>query len=281
MNETNFHPSFVRILIVDDEENTRSAIKRALELLGYQTEDAANGSQAISWLSRARFDLVLLDLNMPEVNGVQVMDYIQTNQPGLAVIVLTAHATLDSAITAIKTGAVDYLLKPQSIQDIHKAIQHAIKTRSTENHRQELISIIENTLNQLKSSSEQPDKQKTSFLPDQTQKPKLILNAEEMTATVTQGFPIETRTVKLTSDQFAILAHMNQYIDKLVSNVQLAEMALKYKNLSPNEADQIIRPHILRIRKKIELDPENPVLIRTIRGAGYLLSSQQIFARID
>ncbi len=276
MNEANFHTSLIRILIVDDEENTRSAIKRALELFGYQTEDAANGSQAISWLSRARFDLVLLDLNMPEVNGVQVMDYIQTNQPGLAVIVLTAHATLDSAITAIKTGAVDYLLKPQSIQNIHKTIQHAIKTRSTENHRQELISIIENTLNRLKSSNEHPDKQLTSFSPDQTQtqKPKLILNAEEMTATVTQGVPVETRTVKLTSDQFAILSYMNQYIDKLVSNVQLAEMALKYKNLSPNEADQIIRPHILRIRKKIELDPVNPILIRTIRGAGYLLSSQ-------
>lgn len=276
MNEANFHIPLVRILIVDDEENTRSAIKRALELLGYQTEDAANGSQAISWLSRANFDLVLLDLNMPEVNGVQVMDYIQTNQPGLAVIVLTAHATLDSAITAIKTGAVDYLLKPQSIQNIHKTIQHAIKTRSTENHRQELISIIENTLNRLKSSNEQPDKQMASFSSDQTQtqKANLILNAEEMTATVTLGVPIETRTVKLTSDQFAILSYMNLYKDKLVTNMQLAEMALKYKGLSPNEADQIIRPHILRIRKKIELDPVNPILIRTIRGAGYLLSSQ-------
>lgn len=276
MNKANFHPPLVRILIVDDEENTRSAIKRALELLGYQTEDAANGSQAISWLSRAKFDLVLLDLNMPEVNGVQVMDFIQTNQLGLAVIVLTAHATLDSAITAIKTGAVDYLLKPQSIQNIHKTIQHAIKTRSTEIHRQELIGIIENTLNRLKSSNERPDKQMTSFSPDQTQTPtaKLILNAEEMTATVTQGVPIKTRTVKLTSDQFAILSYMNLYTGKLVTNVQLAEIPLKYKDMSPNEANQIIRPHILRIRKKIELDPVNPILIRTIRGAGYLLSSQ-------
>ena len=131
-----------RILVVDDEPTTRSAITRALALMGYRVDEAASGSQALAKLGLTPYDLMLLDLRMPGMDGVEVMKWVEEAQPGLLVIVLTAYASLESAIEAVRAGAANYLLKPCSIRDIGAAIARALRRRQKDLHRQHLVGVI-------------------------------------------------------------------------------------------------------------------------------------------
>ena len=123
------------ILVAEDEENTRRATLRSLQLAGYYVEGAANGSEAIKNLNENDFDLLLLDIRMPDMDGIEVMKRLEKTGRSIPIIILTAYATLESAITAVKAGAVDYLIKPQHIQEILAAIEKAlIKSQSNQDN---------------------------------------------------------------------------------------------------------------------------------------------------
>ncbi len=253
-----------RVLIADDEENARLVLSRALELLGYQVEGVSDGRQAMQRLAAASYDVLLLDLRMPEVDGVQVMEYVRQSCPGLAVIVLTAHATLDSAITAVKAGVVDYLLKPQRIAEIEEAVQRALRRRSGERQRQRLIGVMEEALQKLQAPE--------AWGPDGAEpvtRRGLALDFEQRKLTIHPEDGGEPRVVELTGDQAAILAFMAAHAGKALSNREIAGAALGYADLSEKEAERIVRPHILRLRRKIEPDPCQPAFLRTVRGVGY------------
>lgn len=262
----------VRILVVDDEDSTRTVLLRALNLLGYQSEGAGNGRQALERLRSAPFDLMLLDLRMPEMDGVQVMDVVRREYPTLSVIVLTAHATLDSAITAVKAGAVDYLLKPQSISDIQAAIQRALKRTSAERQRQHLIDVIGGALHALQTEDENTFT--LPHLPAQNANNNITFDPELRRLTIRTETRPATLEVELTSHQADILSYMFQHPQKALTSQEIANKALGYNDLSEIEAERIVRPHILRLRRKIEIDPANPRLIRSVRGKGYLFSPE-------
>ena len=82
---------------------------------------------ALAWLERASFDVLVVDMNMPGMGGVEVMQAARQHRPDLAIIVLTGHATLESAIAAVKSEAVDYLLKPVSVHDLKTAVNKALQ----------------------------------------------------------------------------------------------------------------------------------------------------------
>lgn len=103
---------FMNILVVDDENMLRRAIRAALESQGHAVSEAATGAQAIERVGRARPDLVLLDLKLGRESGLDVLADLQRAAPGLAVAVITAHASIDSAVDAMRKGAIDYLPKP-------------------------------------------------------------------------------------------------------------------------------------------------------------------------
>ena len=143
-----------RLLIADDEEHTRSALVRAFQLKGYTCRGAADGQEALDILSREDYDLLLLDLRMPNIDGIQVMKTARERHPHLIVIILTAHASMESAITAVKAGAADYLTKPQSINDLEIAVQQALKNRAPDLKRKQLISFMQQTLDSLKNEAQ-------------------------------------------------------------------------------------------------------------------------------
>jgi DNA-binding NtrC family response regulator len=121
----------VRILVVDDEYTTRSAVARALSLLGYKAHAAGSGSEALSELAACEYDLMLLDLRMPGMDGMEVLAQARQSYPDLLVIVLTAYATPAGAVEAMRAGAADYLLKPCSLEEIEAAISGALERRLT------------------------------------------------------------------------------------------------------------------------------------------------------
>jgi DNA-binding NtrC family response regulator len=116
------------ILIVDDEPSIRMVLRAHLERSGYTVTAAENGAEAISLLGKDTFHLVVSDLRMPEVDGMALLSYCTEQMPGLPVILITAHGTVDSAVEAIKLGAQDYITKPFDKDELLPVIEKALRT---------------------------------------------------------------------------------------------------------------------------------------------------------
>jgi DNA-binding response OmpR family regulator len=260
-----------RILVVEDETSTRKAVVRALDLMGYHADEAITGKQALDKLASLPYDLMLLDLRLPEMDGVEVMERVKDAYPTLLVIVLTAHATVDSAITAVRSGAADYLLKPCSLREIEAAISRALEGRKQRLHRQHLIHVMAEALEALQTEEEQ--QAATPAVPPERflRCGSVALDREKRLAVVSSAGDEGSLDAELTANEVDLLAHLMQHPDTVLSTQELALNALGY-DVSEREAQDIVRPHISRLRKKIEPDPATPRLIRTIRRKGYFFS---------
>lgn len=138
------HPA--RLLIVDDEEALMTALCNTLEAEGYATTGFTSASQALAQLREQQFDLLLTDLTMPEMDGIALLRAAQEIDRDLAGIVMTGHGTIDTAVQALRTGALDYVLKPFRLNNLLPVIGRALETRRlrTENiHLREAVSIYE------------------------------------------------------------------------------------------------------------------------------------------
>jgi DNA-binding NtrC family response regulator len=114
------------VLIVDDEKNIRATVARGLRLEGYRTEEAANGLEALKILDEGGIDLVLLDMQMPEMDGLALLSSMRDRRLMQPSIVLTAHGSIERAVAAVKLGAFDFIEKPPSIERILLAAGNAL-----------------------------------------------------------------------------------------------------------------------------------------------------------
>jgi diguanylate cyclase (GGDEF)-like protein/PAS domain S-box-containing protein len=134
-----------RLLLVDDEPRLLASLHELLQGRGYQLVTAATGSEALAHLSRVRFDLVLLDLRLPDIGGHEIMDFI--NEKGIEsdVIVMSGEIGIDAAIGALKRGAYDYLRKPYSREELLKTVANALKQRRLEEANARIANQLENS----------------------------------------------------------------------------------------------------------------------------------------
>jgi DNA-binding NtrC family response regulator len=118
-----------RILIIDDDRHMRTACSRVLAQAGYIVSCVESGAAGLKEISDSaeKFDLVLLDQMMPGMSGMDVMEQIKTNDPGLPVLIITGSATKESAAELIRTGASDCLPKPFTPEELRTAVQKTIK----------------------------------------------------------------------------------------------------------------------------------------------------------
>ncbi len=114
------------ILIVDDEKNIRLTLSQALEAPEVEADTAANGEEALAKLKAKEFDLILLDLKMPGMDGMEVLRRVREFRPDIRVIILTAYGTIESAVEAMKLGAVDFIQKPFSPDEIRGLVSRVI-----------------------------------------------------------------------------------------------------------------------------------------------------------
>ena len=110
------------ILVVDDEKNIRLTLRESLKALDVRVEAAVNGEEALDMAAQQEYDLVLLDLKMPGMDGMEVLRRLRELSPGTAVVLLTAHGTVDTAVEAMKLGAVDFLQKPFAPKEIRDVV---------------------------------------------------------------------------------------------------------------------------------------------------------------
>lgn len=114
------------ILIVDDEKNICLALSQALEILEAETDTALNGEEALTKLGKKEYGLILLDLRMPGMDGIEVLRRVREIRPDIRVIILTAYGTVESAVEAMKLGAVDFIQKPFSAEEIRELVSRVI-----------------------------------------------------------------------------------------------------------------------------------------------------------
>ncbi len=123
------------VLIVDDEKNIRLTLSQALEVLGVKTDTAANGEEALNKLQGKEFHLILLDLKMPGMDGMEVLRQVSEIRPDIRIIIITAYGTVESAVEAMKLGAADFIQKPFTPEEIRELVSRVIDREKLDERR--------------------------------------------------------------------------------------------------------------------------------------------------
>lgn len=126
------------ILIIDDEDNIRNGLSLALQDEGYAIQSATDGKQGLEKLNLFLPDVVICDVKMPEINGIELLTQAKKKHPNIPIIMLTGHAGLEDAINAMKLGAYDFLTKPVHLEKLFLLVQRAIESSTQQQHSQEL-----------------------------------------------------------------------------------------------------------------------------------------------
>ena len=134
------------VLVIDDEKNIRATLTMCLEAIGCAVTAASTGDAALAAVARAAFDVAFLDLRLGDQDGMVVLPRLLAARPGLAVVVVTAHATIDTAVEAIKLGAVDYLPKPFTPAQIRHVVEQIAARRATEARVADLEALLADEL---------------------------------------------------------------------------------------------------------------------------------------
>jgi DNA-binding NtrC family response regulator len=119
------------ILIIDDDESMKSALAESLESCGYATEAVDSGYEALILFKKRKFDLVLTDMRMPGMTGIEVLKVVKNMSPEIPVIVITAYGTVNTAVEAMKEGAAEFIMKPFSLDDLESVVKNVLNASET------------------------------------------------------------------------------------------------------------------------------------------------------
>lgn len=150
----------MRVLVVDDEQNIRRALTLALESMEHDVASAANGTRALKELKASRFDVMLLDLKLSQESGLDVLEEALRISPKLAVVMVTAFASIETAVEAMRRGAFDYLPKPCTPEQVRQVLARIQKTRALEGRVAELESRLSAESPQANLATKSPAMQK-------------------------------------------------------------------------------------------------------------------------
>ena len=119
-----------KVLVVDDDKVLQQSVKQALEYHHFNVDVADNGKEAVGAIYREKYDLVVMDVNMPEMDGLQALTEIKKHDKSIIVLILTAYSNVSDAVRAVKEGAFNYLEKPITSDNLVALIKRALKARS-------------------------------------------------------------------------------------------------------------------------------------------------------
>lgn len=222
----------MRILLVEDEENIRAGIKLNLELEGYEVIEAEDGKKAINRFENEHFDLIVLDVMMPELNGFDVCEQIRLTNTQVPILMLTAKAEPADRVAGLKKGANDYLPKPFVLEEFLLRVQNLIRlTSKSPENAPEVFEFEGNKINFLTFEAEGTDGK-----------------------------------FNLTKREAMLLKLLIERKNEVVSRKQILQSVWGY-DVFPST--RTIDNFILSFRKYFEKDPRNPVFFHSVRGVGY------------
>jgi DNA-binding response OmpR family regulator len=251
-----------RIMVVDDEEMVRDSLKEILRLEGYDVQAVENGELALNAIQRENYDLILLDLKMSGLDGIDILKAITRIAPETKVILLTGHGSLESAIDALRVGAHDYLLKPASSSDILSSVARGLAKRAEQQHRRMLLEQLDASLQRLKES----EGLETATV------------SEIQTITMDSGVVVDLARreiwrgnvrVSLTPTEGKLMKVLLEHRGQVLSHRELVLMVQGYET-TDWEAPEVLRPLVSRLRRKLAVFPNGENWITNVRGTGYV-----------
>lgn len=253
-----------RILIVEDEEKIARFVTLELEHEGYQVEHAADGRTAVDLALERDYDLILLDVLLPQLNGMEVLRRVRKHK-GVPVIMVTARDAVMDKVAGLDAGADDYLTKPFAIEELFARIRVALK-RSEAARAASGVGGVEAgegaTGAGTAATSPAGDSAKTSAVPSPTALAvgSVTLDPDRREVTV-GGSPIA-----LTAREFDVLALLMAHAGTVLTRERIAHEALGYEYVGDTNNVDV---HIAHLRAKIE-DAGGARIIQTMRGVGYV-----------
>ena len=225
----------IRILVVEDEEAIRAGLIDVLVFHGYDVDSAATGPDGLEKALTGKFDLVLLDIMLPGIDGYEICDRIRTEDRHQAVIMLTAKTSDEEIVQGLKLGADDYIPKPFSIQ--------------------QLVLRIEAVLRRSQVGAEMARTLRIGEIEIDTDNFCGVKDGNE---------------IAFTKREIEVLSYLAQNSDRPVSREELLAKVWGYARNLDIET-RTVDIHIAKLRRKIEADNKAPELLITVRGAGYRL----------
>ncbi len=223
-----------RVLLVEDEENLREAIKLNLELEGYEVVAAPNGKDALKKFREQRFNLIVLDVMMPEMDGFQVCEQVRLENADIPILFLTAKDSSEDKIRGLKRGADDFMTKPFNLEELMLRVRVLVK-------------------HSLKGSKHEEQLMTYSFGDNE-------VNFATYSATNGES------EYNLTKKEVMLLKLLIERQNQVVSRQQILQYVWGY-DVFPST--RTIDNFILAFRKYFEEDPKNPQFFHSVRGVGY------------
>lgn len=223
--------ALAKILIVDDDPAIRNLIQRFLTKQNYQVESAEDGKTALAIFEQFNPDLVILDVNLPDMIGYNLCEEMQ-KRTRVFVLMLTSRGDEADKIRGFSQGADDYLTKPFGLGELEVRVGAILK-------RQRIVTA--------------PEKQRLSF-------EKLVIDPERREVT------LNSQLIALTALEFDLLRFLASHPGRVWRRAELIQEVWDYDYVGDQ---RVVDVHIGQIRKKIEIDATQPVLIQTVRGVGY------------
>jgi DNA-binding response OmpR family regulator len=221
-----------RVLVVDDDTKTVELVKLYLNRDGYRVLTAYNGAEALRLARETRPDLIVLDLMLPGIDGLEICRTLR-DESDVPIVMLTARTTDDDKLTGLGLGADDYVSKPFSPRELAARVRAVLRRLPGERG------------------------------PAEIKRGELVLNF------IKQEASISGRPLNLTPVEFKLLGTLSKEPGRVFNRAQLVEKALGYDYKG---FDRTIDVHILNLRRKLESDPSHPKYVKTIYGAGYKFS---------
>nr|WP_295971627.1 response regulator transcription factor [uncultured Bacillus sp.] len=227
------------ILVVEDEVKILRLLELELEYEGYEVGKATDGLQAFDLFQSRQWDLVLLDIMLPGISGIELLRRIRMHDTYTPVLLLTAKSSVEDKVSGLDLGANDYITKPFQIEEILARIRVALRVRPIEIRKQELQTCIMQIAD---------------------------LQVNEKTRHVTRG----NESIELTPREFDLLVYLLKNKRIVLSREQIIEAVWGYDYMGDTN---VIDVYIRYLRKKIDSRSDKP-LIHTVRGVGYVLREE-------
>jgi DNA-binding response OmpR family regulator len=258
-----------KILIIDDEPALRQTLARILQQVGLEVTTANDGEQGLAFLDSSQFDLVYMDIRMPGLAGLDVLELMRSKYPGLPVVLFTAQPDLNSAVEALRRGATDYLLKPLKPELIIERTKTILIAQIKERRRREIQTLIEALQIELRSLDSEDGTLPTPTRVVPTSE-RYIKRGALVLDLHARRLSIGEQAISLPPTSFDFLQVLARHAPNVVDYQTLVTEAQGIK-VEMREAQELVKWHIHHIRQAIEADVRNPSYILNVRGIGYRL----------
>jgi len=264
------------ILVVDDEASIRFFLEALLVRDGHQVVTVESGEAALSHIESQEFDLVLIDLRLKGgVGGMEVLAAVCQRWPNTAAIMLTAYASLETAVEALRQGAHDYLFKPCKTVELRESVRRGLLKRQQQlQQRNLLLQLEQNQGNRAEDAltpiAERPSTPPVTAAGTPDKQGRFLWQGGLIIDFMRHVITLDGHLLELSPTEFDLLAYLASEAPRVVSSQELVREVQGYES-ELMEARDIMRYHIYRIRQKVKAAAGRANLIRTVRGVGYTI----------